>query len=261
VCLETALTKRVATIILAFVLDGRLPFDCHIPGSERLLVDDSFQHPSITSLPVEIKSSTIQGALDYMTDLRLGSIPTYRSKIMLVGFPGIGKTSLVQSLYTKGGYFASKALLGLTKTYSVILLHGPSLVIYRSAADVARVLLDRSYEIKRTKNTIHLKYLPRSVSWLEFRFRSTVQPSSVHEPSSSVEVSSAAPQLGTLIQSDLYFVFGENEGVCDEWMSWLSHWVSNVSTKGIETTTRRYPKKCKGEDLEVCVMDFAGQGE
>jgi GTPase SAR1 family protein len=193
-------------------------------------------HPFISSLPMEIK--TFLQAKQYMNDLKEGAVSTYCSKLMLVGSPGVGKTSIA---------FAFQPLYARFKPESTVLLMGPNLIVQRGD-ELIRLLLNRSCYFQRTKNALVLRSLSMSDNFIRLEYESSID---------EAPPTLLYPNAGEV---NIELHFDGDDQACDLWHQYIAHWTSNTATRGIALSTRYYKQDNK-PPLEMRVMDFAGQDE
>jgi GTPase SAR1 family protein len=214
-------------------------------------LDSSYEHPLIAKLPLEIKSGTVQAALNYVRDLRYGSISCYRSKVVFVGFPGVGKTSLSRSLCNLIACFGYNGLFG-AKWQATIFSRGPSLVIAWESGFPVRLFLDSSYFIEKKNKTLCIRSLVQPRNSIHV-FIFTDKDADLLAPGRiDTECHLDCMNVDLVFPSDI---------LCEQWLNYAAHWVNNTATTGIETTQRLYPRSAGKGSLELCFMDFAGQRE
>ena len=177
--------------------------------------------------------------VQYMLDLFNSpeADPLYRTKLMVVGFENVGKTTILDCLFPMTGWMESKGTLVRTRYW--FKLQGNVLSKYGSPLDdvphknVRTVLENRHWEISTLKH------------W-------------------GIKLTPVASKVsGEVRPIELYCA---DESSRKEWMSRLRRVCMNEATHGIEinnrvvdhAVTQEYFKGRKGK-LELSVWDFAGQ--
>jgi hypothetical protein len=250
-------TSGLATLLVAKVLENVLLPSTTFFGFDQLPIDSHCSNESIQALPLEVRSGTIRDALLYVKDLKLGSISTYRNKVLFVGFPGIGKSSLYYSLFPLSGRFVFQRSMFADKGYDVM-LYGPHVLIFSvGTGKYRRVLLDCSWKLGRSEAKFSITLSHPSLVQTKKETLSARYVSEIGED--SVERLKTADYI--LESHDLELVFdAKDASLFAQWQEAIQHWVDNSATTGIETSIKMFPQDQK-PPMEVCFMDFAGQGE
>jgi GTPase SAR1 family protein len=187
-------------------------------------------------LPVEI--TDFNAATQYINDLKLGSVGTYRCKTMLIGSPGVGKTSLASAWNP----LAASFLEG-----TVLYLYGPNLYIAKEGK-MTRLMLNHTYFIKRIKNKIEVLCAIADAHSVTVKYHSSYiapfQPSNMEISSVNLEIS----------------FDDKDETLCDLWYKNLHQWFGSTSTVGVELFKREYEQE-GNPPLQLTFMDFSGQQE
>jgi len=190
---------------------------------------------------MEILDQGSQSTARYILDLyrSTGSERLYRSKIMIVGYEGVGKTTLLDTLFPFEGVLKTKKGRDQKKS-RYLLLQGPCLSLFQQPQDKPQARkLDQV--IKFGPGGYVLEAIQK-----DFKF--------VLSPPSG----SASPQ---------WKLYAESEATFGKWRAQLIRASKNTATHGIEikkaTVTHPYVENQlagKGS-LQVSIWDFAGQHE
>jgi len=187
----------------------------------------------LETLPIEIQSKSSQEIINYIFDLLQSGKPVYRSKLMVVGFERIGKTSLLDCLLPLHEYlyYGSDK-----KTMSWFKLQGRYL--HRFENDLEETLLDeivlhnkqwKLTEIQEKENEKHTKY--------GFELVRDIKPR----------------------RKVRYYCESEEER--RRWVEKLMRLIDNKSTHGIDIQNHKIKTHDMDFELGLSVWDFAGQHE
>jgi len=188
----------------------------------------------LETLPIEIQSKSSQEIINYTIDLIQSSERhVYRSKLMIVGYERIGKTSLLDCLLPLTGYLYTKN--GKQKK-CWFKLQGKYL--HRFVDDSENELIDEIVlENKQWKLDVLENKIFRDKCHYGFELIRDIKPKRRIE----------------------YYCESEDER--EKWIEKLSRLVKNKSTHGIDIQNYKIKPKGKEIELDISVWDFAGQHE
>jgi len=251
------------------------------------------KYEGLETIPIEIKSKGTQEIAKYILDLAKSSQSIYRTKLMVVGFENVGKTTLLDCLFPlfdeiKSPYFGFDYLYSFT-------LEGKYLNQYYQGVFHEQYILENK-EWSATKKIkkklfqdksdygIAIERIKELKEIVEFYFEDEEARDLEFEKISRQLLNKATKKLS--IQSivlepkekiELYF---ENEETRNLWFERISKLVSNKATHGIEVNTHIWnsstfnqhhnkdmeislseneEKKGKDDSVEYSTWDFAGQ--
>jgi len=187
-------------------------------------------------LPTEIQSKSSQVIIDYLIDLLQSSgKPIYRSKLMIVGYERIGKTTLLDCLLPLTGF------LYYTKNHKHkkywFKLQGK--YIHRFKDDSENELID---EIVLENKQWRLNILS-NMKKIEDKECYGFELIRDIKPKRRIEY------------------YCENENEREKWIDKLNRLIKNKSTHGIDIQNHKIKPKGKEFEMDISVWDFAGQHE
>jgi len=189
----------------------------------------------LETLPIEIQSKSSQEIIDYIIDLLQSSERhVYRSKLMIVGYERIGKTTLLDCLLPLTGYLYTNNDKRKKYWYK---LQGKYL--HRFKDDSENELIDEIVlENKQWKlNILSNKKKIKDKECYGFELIRDIKPKRRIE------------------------YYCENENERDKWIDKLNRLIENKSTHGIDIQNHKIKPKGKENELDISVWDFAGQHE
>ena len=207
--------------------------------------------PRIASLPVEVRNGPFMQALKYVEDLVAGSFATFKNKVMFVGMQAVGKTSLNYALIgdLSGTFTKTKAVFG-THEYQ-ILVRGPNLVISSGNGKMKRILLSGDYHCEQSGTSLilhNLNHKQTSIKKYKYADRLVLVMSDVDIHHLQIE----------FVNIEIEF---QDAAMCGKWAAHICNWTDNHPTEGIETIFKDVTQEKYADPLQLCFMDFAGQGE
>ncbi len=242
------MTSEIGTRILINVLQNKLPSSAKYLGLDVSIANQA----EVERLPEAVKKGNVSEAILYLKDLAHGSIQSFKCRLMVMGFSGIGKSSLVRALIPLEAKFMKKGLLPRS-TPSSILLYGPYLFV----DDRCKLFLDDRLTCNVDERTSSLL--------LSFARNDTVD---IFDFSMSTDTSfekcDRLDEAGVDQMSKVGVVlnFESNPRLLSEWSSYIKHWVRNAPTVGIELSCLKVPyDKDNRFSMELSVFDFAGHEE
>ena len=197
-------------------------------------------------IPIDILKQGSQKIVQYMLDLFRSpdADPLFRTKLMVVGFESVGKTTILDCLFPLKGWVESQGLLKKTRYW--LKLQGRCLTKYENQGDtvphkgIVTVLENREWEVST---------IPKG-----FGIKLVLSKKAKDKNEKEIE---------------LYFADKETQ---ERWLTRLKRVCMNEATHGIEiqsmeidnAITKEYFKGKKESDegkwkLEMSVWDFAGQ--
>jgi len=203
-------------------------------------------------IPIEIKSKGTQEIAGYIIDLAKSSQSIYRTKLMVVGYENVGKTTLLDCLFPLTDPIQAPNFAGVNHEYSF--------------------LLEGKYLKQYHQGKLHKQYILENKEWIVTK-------------KIKKELLQEKKNLGIKIERiqkskekiKLYF---EDEKTGEKWFERISRLVSNKATHGIEVNTHvwnsstlnqlqnknteakqneKEEKKDKDDHVEYSTWDFAGQ--
>jgi len=201
----------------------------------------------LETLPIEIQSKSSQEIIDYIIDLLQSSErQVYRSKLMVVGYERIGKTSLLDCLLPLTGYLYYTKNVKQKKYW--FKLQGKYLHRFKDESE--NELID---EIVLENKQWKLNILSKTKK-LEDKECYGFELIRDIKPKRRIEY------------------YCENENERDKWIDKLNRLIKNKSTHGIDIQNHKIKPKGKGKgkeekgkekefELDISVWDFAGQHE
>jgi len=212
---------------------------------ESLSLDDvkltSFE--GLGMIPLDILEQGTNATIAYILDLYRSpeADPVYRSKIMVVGFEAVGKTTILDCLFPMEGLFTSRAL-GILKTDNYYVLQGNVLSRFKGTSSATTP--DRIIELENRQWEVSANPAKSLVI--------TLTP----KRKGAEEIELNCPDRDT----------------CEAWLTRLRRVCMNEATHGIEihslkidnNVTREYFEHRSGKGkgkrtLDLSVWDFAGQ--
>jgi GTPase SAR1 family protein len=256
----------VATELLYALYLSSSVFQCKVSGLKdvHLVEDDS----RLVFLPMEIRRSSFDVALQYVYDLagapssssvssHVRSVPTYRSKVMLVGLQAVGKSSLLLTMFPSSGQFMlqeKSTFLRTKTTLCEVVLRGCVLVV-NTGGEIHRVTLSEQWECKSKGKYFRVQPIGRkparvlSLSHVQCTtMRGDLADEYIRHSKCFVE------------RVAFEFSFADSKAKM-EWLKKVSHWTNNSATNGIETQHHEVVRPYLDAPLQLCFMDFAGQQE
>jgi len=190
----------------------------------------------LKTLPIEIQSKSSQEIIDYIIDLLQSSEKqVYRSKLMVVGYERIGKTTLLDCLLPLTGYFYYAKNHQQKKYW--FKLQGK--YIHRFKDDSENELID--------------EIVLENKQW-KLNILSNMKKIEDKECSGFELIRDIKPKR----RIEYYF---ENESERHKWIDKLNRLIENKSTHGIDIQNHKIKPKGKEIELDISVWDFAGQHE
>jgi len=204
-------------------------------------------------IPIEIKSKGTQEIAKYLLDLAKSSQSIYRSKLMVVGFENVGKTTLLDCLFPLENKIKARNFTGGNSEYYFI-LEGKHLKQY--------------YE-----GELYKQYILENKEWTVTK---KIQKELFHEKK---DLGIKIERIKKPKKIKLYF---EDEETRNLWFEKISRLVVNKATHGIEVNTHvwkdstlnqhqyqnikikqneKNKKKDKDEYVDFSTWDFAGQND
>ena len=246
------LTARTATQLIATLLhQTSLPRPIAITLDDGTKLDSA--DASIASLPREIREGTFTDALTFVAELKKGSEPTYRHKIMLVGHQAVGKTSLLHAMFP-----LSALLTEGDKKHVSVSLHGSYLTIRRGDVLSRLHLTATSFalEVRASRIILQSRATTGSVDAHVLTFVEEIN-----------EMPRKECKTQALVNNSVILDFAASFDQYFRWLGAISHWLANNATDGIDTRQICVNGPFVGAKslvvpaLDLRVMDFAGQQE
>jgi len=208
-------------------------------------------------IPIEIKSKGTQEIAKYLLDLAKSSQSIYRSKLMVVGFENVGKTSILDCLFPLSDRVLVPIFEGTNFLYSF--------------------QLEGKYLTQYYQGKLYKQYIFENKEWSATK---KVQKELFYEGKDlGIEIRRIKKEKEVV---KLYF---EDKETRDKWFERLSRLVSNKATHGIEVTNHiwkfstlnqlqnknqkfvakqngnRNRNEDKDDQVEFSTWDFAGQND
>ena len=244
------LTARTATRLIATLLhQTSLPRPIAITLDDGTMLDSA--DASIASLPREYREGTFTDALTFVVELKKGSQPTYRHKIMLVGHQAVGKTSLLHAMFPLCATFSCN-----DGPQAIVSIEGSRLVIRRGDVATSLDLTSARLVLEVQANRIALtsSSAPSVALQLVFGF---MQQCDHAIQTVSIQPSSDESVVLDFSAAVLHF---------SAWRDAISRWKNNNAMESSIDTLHPIvegafvgPKSIVVSSLDLRVMDFAGQ--
>jgi len=188
----------------------------------------------LESLPIEIQSKSSQIIINYLLDLLESSKQVYRSKLMVVGYERIGKTTLLDCLLPLTGYL----YYGNDKRRKYwFKFQGKYIHRFKDESEnelIDEIVLEnKQWRLKIIKE----KYKIEDKEYYGFELIRDIKPNRRIE------------------------YYCENEEERNKWIDKLNRLIENISTHGIDIQNHKIKQKGKEFELDISVWDFAGQHE
>jgi len=214
------------------------------------------KYEGLETIPIEIKSKGTQEIAKYILDLAKTSQSTYRTKLMIVGYENVGKTTLLDCLFPLFNLIQVPNFFGLNSEYYFI--------------------LQGKYLKQYYQGELHKQYILENKEWSVTK---KIKKKLFQDKSDyGIEIE-RIKELKEIVE--FYF---ENEETRNLWFERISKLVSNKATHGIEVNTHiwksstlnqhqyknvktkqngneneKEKKKDKDDHVEFSTWDFAGQ--
>jgi len=189
----------------------------------------------LETLPIEIQSESSQKIIDYLLDLLQASQQIYRSKLMVVGYERIGKTSLLDCLLPLTGYLYYTKNDKQKKYW--FKLQGKYLHRFKDESEnelIDEIVLEnKQWKLNILSKTKKLE----DKEYYGFELIRDIKPKRRIE------------------------YYCENEEKRQEWKEKLNRLIRNKSTHGIDIQNHKIKPKGKEIELDISIWDFAGQHE
>jgi len=164
------------------------------------------KYEGLEIIPIEIKSKGTQEIANYLLDLAKSSQSIYRTKLMVVGYENVGKTTLLDCLFPLTDEIKTKSFVG-TKSLSFFSLEGKYFNQYSQGK------LYKQYILENKEWSVTKKIKKKEKKNFGIKIERIQQPKE---------------------KIKLYF---KDEEIRDLWFTKLSSLVSNKATHGIEVNT------------------------
>jgi len=192
----------------------------------------------LETLPIEIQSKSSQEIIDYIIDLLQSSgKQVYRSKLMIVGYERIGKTTLLDCLLPLTGYLYYTKNEKQKKYW--FKLQGKYLHRFKDESEnelIDEIVLEnKQWKLNILSNEKKKKIEDKE--YYGFELIRNIKPKR---------------RIG---------YYCENEEERDKWIDKLNRLIENKSTHGIDIQNHKIKPKGKEIELDISVWDFAGQHE
>jgi len=211
-------------------------------------------------IPIEIRNQGTKSIVQYILDLckSPNSNPLYRTKLMVVGFENVGKTTILDCLFPLIDKIKVKSFVGVSNLYSIS--------------------IEGKYLKQYNQGKLYKQYILENKEW-----SLTKKVKKVFQEKKKLGIKIEKIQ-NSKEKIKLYF---ENEETRDLWFERISKLVSNKATHGIEVNTHIWnsstfknknletkqnrnknrneneneEKKEKDDHVEYSTWDFAGQND
>jgi len=171
---------------------------------------DSFEGLEI--IPIEIKSNGTQKIARYILDLDLtrSSQSIYRTKLMVVGYENVGKTTLLDCLFPLTDPIQVPNFFGINSEYYFT--------------------LEGKYLKQYYQGELYKQYILENKEWIVTK--KIKKELFQEEKNLGIEI-----QRTKMLSKEKIVLYFENEGIRNHWFERLSRLVSNKATHGIEVNT------------------------
>jgi len=194
----------------------------------------------LETLPIEIQSKSSQDIIDYIIDLLQSGKPIYRTKLMIVGYERIGKTTLLDCLLPLTGYLYYIKNHKQTKSKYWFKFQGKYLHRFKDESEnelIDEIVLEnKQWKLNILSNEKKKKKIENK-EYYGFELIRDIKPKRRIE------------------------YYCENENERDKWIDKLNRLIENKSTHGIDIQNYKIKPKGKENELNISVWDFAGQHE
>jgi len=202
-------------------------------------------------IPIEIRNQGTKSIIQYILDLckSSNSKPLYRTKLMVVGYENVGKTTLLDCLFPIIDFVETKGFFNFRRAEYLFELQGKYLRKYKSNK------LDMDYE----------KFILENKQWNVQEIKET-----------GLEIIPLIDKTQNKIEIDF-----KDKKTRDKWIERLKRVVLNSATHGIEVNTyiwnstlnqhqnknkilegkQKGKEKMKDDGIEFSIWDFAGQND
>jgi len=189
----------------------------------------------LETLPIEIQSKSNQEIIDYILDLLQSGKSIYRSKLMIVGYERIGKTTLLDCLLPLIGYLYFTKNDKQKKYW--FQLQGKYLHRFKDESEnelIDEIVLEnKQWKLNILSNVKKIE----DKEYYGFELIRDIKPKRRIE------------------------YYCENENERNKWIDKLNRLIENKSTHGIDIQNHKIKPKGKEIELDISVWDFAGQHE
>jgi len=109
----------------------------------------------LESVPLEIRDQGVPAVLKYVVDSSQASQLLFRSKVMIVGFESVGKTTILDSIFPISGTFCTQKDITGWKKAKRFHLQGKTLKV-QSGSKTQSIPLEEKWKIRQKDETIIL---------------------------------------------------------------------------------------------------------